>query len=108
MKRTVTFTQFKPDKSSPLALHLQLANELLKQLRALSPDADYVLPSERTLVKELEINRMTVHRAYTCLLEKNLVVKNPDRSLSVTKSARKQLQGSFPVIGIILPEKFSL
>ena len=108
MKKTVSFTQFKPDKNSPLALHLQLADELLKQLRALSPDVDYVLPSERTLVKELEINRMTVHRAYSCLLEKNLVVKNPDRSLSVTKTARKQLQGSFPVIGIVLPEKFSL
>lgn len=108
MKETIEFTRFRPDRSSPKALHLQLADELLKQLRALPPNENMVLPSERTLVKELEINRMTVHRAYAYLLENRLVVRNPDKSLSVSRTARKQLQGSFPVIGIILPEKFSI
>ena len=108
MKKYLELTQFKLDKTSPVALHLQLADELLKQLRALSPNENYVLPSERTLVKQFEINRLTVHRAYEYLLEKELVIKNADKSLSVASTARKQLQGAFPVIGIILPEKFSL
>ena len=107
MKKYVELTSFKLDKSSAAALHLQLADELLKQLRALPPNENYILPSERTLVKQFEINRLTVHRAYTYLLENGLVVKNPDKSLSVSRTARKQLQGAFPVIGIILPEKFS-
>ena len=107
MKKYIELKSFKPDKSSPVALHLQLAKELLKQLRAVSPNSHYVLPSERTLVKQFEINRLTVHRAYAYLLENNLVVKNPDKSLSVANTARRKLQGAFPVIGIILPEKFS-
>ena len=108
MKKTVEIRQFRPDKNSPVALHLQLAEELLKELRALSPNDDCVLPSERTLVKELGINRMTVHRAYAYLLDNKLVERRADKSLSVAKTARKQLQGNFPVIGVILPEKFSL
>lgn len=107
MKKYIELTSFTMDKNSPVALHLQLAEELLKQLRAASPSENHVLPSERTLVKQFEINRLTVHRAYAYLLENNLVVKNPDKSLSVARTARKQLQGTFPVIGIILPEKFS-
>ena len=36
------------------------------------------------------------------------LLREADKSLSVAKIARKQLQGNFPVIGVILPEKFSL
>lgn len=107
MKKYVELNSFSLDKNSPAALHLQLAGELLKQLRALPPNGNNVLPSERALVRQFEINRLTVHRAYAYLLENGLVVRNPDKSLSVASTARRQLQGAFPVIGIILPEKFS-
>ncbi len=108
MKNYVELKEFKLDKNSPVALHLQLVNELLKQLRALSPSEDYVLPSERTMVKHFGINRLTVHRAYDNLLKNGLVMRMPDKSLCVAKTARRQLQGIFPTVGILLPEKFSL
>ena len=88
-------------------LHLQLTDALLRQLRALPGTADRQLPSERFLVTSLKLDRSTVHRAYAELAARGLVVRNPDKSLSIRNDARRKLQGPFPLIGLILPMPFS-
>ena len=98
---------FVPDKSSPVPLHLQLSKMLLRQLRNVPTSGDCRLPSERSVVAEFNIDRTTVHRAYRDLLDRGLVYRNPDKSLSVKKSARKKLHGPYPMIGVIIPERFS-
>lgn len=106
-KAILTLAQFKPDKNSALPLHLQLSKVLLRRIKTMPQGKDYQLPSERSLVETLKLDRSTVHRAYADLLAKNLVCRNPDKSLSVKSSARKKLQGPFPLLGLIIPEKFS-
>ena len=104
---TVSFANYKLDHSSAKPLHLQLKEELLRQLRALPANGEYRLPSERSVVNLFQINRATVHKAYTELLESGLVTRNSDKSLSVVSGAKKQLQGAFPIIGLLVPCRFS-
>ena len=105
--KIVNFSHYSPDHDSDKPLHLQLKEELLRQLRALPANGEYRLPSERSLVELFQINRSTVHRAYVDLLNSRLVRRNPDKSLSVVPGARKQLQGAFPMIGVLVPCRFS-
>ena len=104
---TVSFANYKLDHSSAKPLHLQLKEELLRQLRALPANGGYRLPSERSVVNLFQINRATVHRAYTELLNSGLVERLPDKSLQVCTGAKKQLQGAFPMIGLLIPCRFS-
>ena len=103
----VSFAHFTLDHDSDQPLHLQLQEELLRQLRALPANGGYRLPSERFLAEMFQINRVTVHRAYMELLKNRLVRRNPDKSLSVATGAKKRLQGSFPIIGLLMPYRFS-
>lgn len=96
-----------PDHKSDTPLHLQLKDELFRQLRALPANGEYKLPSERSLVELFKINRSTIHRAYAELLNSGWVVRNPDKSLSVANGIKKRLQGDFPMIGLVLPFRFS-
>ena len=105
--KTVSFAHYILDHNSDKPLHLQLKEELLRQLRALPANGGYRLPSERSVVNLFQINRATVHRAYAELLSSGLVERNPDKSLSVVSGAKKQLQGAFPIIGLLVPCRFS-
>ena len=80
---TVSFANYRLDHSSAKPLHLQLKDELLRQLRALPANGEYRLPSERSVVGLFQINRATVHKVYADLLESGLVKRNTDKSLSV-------------------------
>ena len=104
---TVSFANYRLDHSSAKPLHLQLKDELLRQLRALPANGEYRLPSERSVVGLFQINRATVHKVYADLLESGLVKRNTDKSLSVVSGAKKQLQGAFPIIGLLVPCRFS-
>ena len=104
---TVSFSNYQLDHSSAKPLHLQLKEELLRQLRALPANGGYRLPSERSVVGLFQINRATVHKVYAELLESGLVKRNSDKSLSVVSGAKKQLQGAFPIIGLLVPCRFS-
>lgn len=105
--KTVSFAHYTLDHNGDKPLHLQLKEELLRQLRALPANGEYRLPSERSVVELFQINRSTVHRAYSELLNSGLVCRNPDKSLSVASGARKRLQGAFPMIGVLIPCRFS-
>ena len=105
--KTVSFAHYTLDHNADKPLHLQLKEELLRQLRALPANGEYRLPSERSVVELFQINRSTVHRAYAELLNSGLVFRNPDKSLSVASGARKRLQGAFPMIGVLIPCRFS-
>lgn len=105
--KTVSFAHYILDHNSDKPLHLQLKEELLCQLRALPANGGYRLPSERSVVNLFQINRATVHKVYAELLESGLVKRNPDKSLSVVSGAKKQLQGAFPIIGLLVPCRFS-
>ncbi len=105
--KTVSFAHYTLDHNADKPLHLQLKEELLRQLRALPANGEYRLPSERSVVELFQINRSTVHRAYAELLNSDLVCRNPDKSLSVASGARKRLQGAFPMIGLLIPCRFS-
>ena len=107
MSRVLEIENFSPDRNSPVPLHLQLTEALRRQLRTLSVTENWLLPSERSLVASLKLDRSTVHRAYAELLVHDLVTRNPDKSLCVRHNVRKQLQGPFPLIGLILPVPFS-
>ena len=105
--KTVSFAHYILDHNSDKPLHLQLKEELLRQLRALPANGGYRLPSERSVVNLFQINRATVHRAYAELLSSGLVERKPDKSLQVCAGAKKQLQGAFPIIGLLIPCRFS-
>ncbi len=105
--KIIDFNNFVPARDSELPLHIQLRNELLRQLRALPANEKYALPSERSLVNSFQINRATIHRAYAELLDSGLVERNPDKSLTVSFGARKLLRGPFPTIGLLIPCRFS-
>ena len=105
--KTVSFAHYILDHNSDKPLHLQLKEELLRQLRALPANGGYRLPSERSVVNLFQINRATVHRAYTELLNSGLVERKPDKSLQVCTGTKKQLQGAFPMIGLLIPCRFS-
>lgn len=105
--KTVSFAHYTLDHNSDKPLHLQLKEELLRQLRALPANGGYRLPSERSVVSLFQINRATVHRAYAELLSSGLVERKPDKSLQVATGAKKQLQGAFPMIGLLIPCRFS-
>jgi len=96
------------DKDSAAPLHLQLCEKITELIIRQRPKAGTRLVSERKLADKLEVDRSTVHRAYTQLLKENIFQEiPPSRSLFISNEAQKKLQKPFPNIGIILPCKFS-
>lgn len=96
----------KKDSSDPV--YMQLYRELIKQIRAHNPDESDVFPSERTLCAELGMHRATVDRAYEELVRTGVALRQQDKTLVLSRSARTKLEGYVPSIGILLPELFSL
>jgi len=101
-----TKLQLNRDLDDPL--HIQLKNALLRELRGPSQDSEQtILMSERELAATLQVNRITVHRAYAELLANGLVRKLPNKSLVVSADAPKKIAGHFRVIGLLLPMDFA-
>ncbi len=104
----INYQNLRPDRTSPEPLHMQLKNALVREIRALPPNRQFSLKSERELAQLLNLCRPTAHRAYAELEREGLVHRHPDKSLSVCRDARKRLLPPFPTIGLIVPVKFSL
>ncbi|MBO4647166.1 MAG: substrate-binding domain-containing protein [Lentisphaeria bacterium] len=103
----INYQNLRPDRNSPEPLHMQLKNALVREIRALPPNRQFSLKSERELAQMLNLCRPTAHRAYAELEKDGLVQRHPDKSLSVCRDARKRLQPPFPTLGLIVPVKFS-
>ncbi len=101
------FSQIRIDRESVEPLHMQLARELRRSIREINQEDYEALPSERTLCGLLDLNRVTVHKAYEALENSGIVRRQPNKSLIPVRSARKRLEGNLPAIGIVLPCRFS-
>jgi DNA-binding LacI/PurR family transcriptional regulator len=102
------FPKLEIDKTSPLPLHVQLADVLKRSLIKHRVMPGTALPSERKISDLLEINRNTVHRAYEQLVSEGLAEEiNGRRGLFVADSAKNKYRPSFPTIGIVMPASFS-
>ena len=104
----INYQNLRPDRTSPEPLHVQLKNALVREIRALPPNRQFSLKSERELAQLLNLCRPTAHRAYAELEREGLVHRHPDKSLSVCRDARKRLLPPFPTLGLIVPVKFSV
>jgi DNA-binding LacI/PurR family transcriptional regulator len=102
------FPKLEIDKTSPLPLHVQLADVLKRSLIKHRVMPGTALPSERKISDLLEINRNTVHRAYEQLVSEGLAEEiEGRRGLFVADSAKNKYRPSFPAIGIVMPISFS-
>ena len=95
------------DRESGELLYIQLVREICRLIREINPEKYDVLPSERFLCQQLDVNRSTVHKAYEELENSGIVWRRPDKSLMPYLSARKNLEGYLRAIGIVLPHRFS-
>ena len=104
--RTVFIPAIQLDSSSPVPLHHQLSERILRDLRQNRTEAGTVLPSILTLASELKLNRDTVRKAYAVLEENRVIERTPGgRILQVTEEfVRKNAERSLYSIGIVLPE----
>lgn len=103
----MNYDEIKLNRDSPEPLHLQLIREMLHQLRKRHSGKGEKLISERQLGSLLGLNRATVHRVYAELLESGLVRRKADKSLEIVSRVRKKMKNPFPIIGIIMPMRFS-
>lgn len=73
MKITVKTMEWKPDKQSDIPLYQQIANYIQKRIAYGEYPPGTILPSERTLAKELGVNRGTVVTAYDVLYSNGMI-----------------------------------
>jgi DNA-binding LacI/PurR family transcriptional regulator len=96
------------DKDSTVPLHIQLADAMTKDIIRNRLEPGTVLPSERKLSDNLNINRNTVHRACEQLIIDGLVTKKTNSyGLFIAEDAKRLYMPSLPAIGIITSVKFS-
>ncbi|MEU3457829.1 GntR family transcriptional regulator [Micromonospora sp. NPDC006766] len=75
------------DEMSPVALYIQLADLLAKQIEEGKLKPRQPLPSESTLQQEYGVARGTVRAAVRLLRERGLVVTLPARGTYVAEKA---------------------
>jgi LacI family transcriptional regulator len=96
------------DKASPEPIHLQLYKSLKQVIIRHRLGSGFIMPSERSLANEFDLNRNTVHRAYESLREDGFVCGRPgSRGVFIADEVKNLYQPSFPCIGILLTCSFS-
>ena len=103
----IDYSRIRPDRKSVEPLHVQLHQALIREIRSLDPTLHVSLMSERELAVRLNLSRRTTHRAYEQLLEDQLVLRMPDKSLTVRQDARRKIAGPYRVIGVLMPSRFT-
>ena len=103
----IDYSRIRPDRKSAEPLHVQLHQALVREIRSLDPNLHVSLMSERELAVRLNLSRRTTHRAYEQLLEDQLVLRMPDKSLTVRQDARRKIAGPYRVIGVLMPSRFT-
>lgn len=95
------------DPESPVPLHHQLSETILRDLRQCRVTADAVLPPILTLARDLHLNRDTVRKAYAVLEERGIIERTPGgRILKVTAEfVRQNAARALSSVGIVLPER---
>lgn len=68
-------TGFQLDSNDNSPLYLQVARQLIKEVRAGRYRVDQALPSERLLAEQLDISRVTARKAIDQLVDQGLVVR---------------------------------
>ena len=100
------FSDIKLDRTADEPLHLQLTEALRHYILDSSVNIRH-LPSERSLCDTLKLNRSTVHRAYETLLQRGILRQCSNKKLEIIPGAKRIIAGTFPAVGVLLPEQFS-
>ncbi len=95
------------EPDSPVPLHHQLSEGIMRELRQCRVPAKTVVPSILALAQSLNLNRDTVRKAYAVLEEGEVVRRTPGgRILEVTEEfVRRNASESLSAIGVVLPER---
>ena len=107
MGKKLDFSRIKLDHNQPSLLFMQLAEELQLLFQNVTMEMDLRLPSTRQLAEQLGINRKTVVKTYSNLLERGIIERKSPKILQVTESLTRKQLAPFPNIGIIIPRQFS-
>lgn len=107
-KKRTFYPELEIDKTSGEALHLQIGCAIRLEIRKNRPEHGTRLISERKMAEMLKLDRSTVHRAYNELINDGLIEKKPPlKGFFITSEAHDKLKKPFPVLGVVIPEKFS-
>ena len=95
------------EPDSPVPLHHQLSEGIMRELRQCRVPAKTVVPSILALAQSLNLNRDTVRKAYAVLEEGEVIRRTPGgRILEVTEEfVRRNASESLSAIGVVLPER---
>ena len=107
MKSELKYSAITLDRKKPDLLFIQLAAELRRQINSTCLNCEAVLPSARNLAEKLNINRVTVGKAYQELMKLGLIERKSSRILQISRNLRRKNIEPYPNIGIILPCRFS-
>jgi GntR family transcriptional regulator, regulator for abcA and norABC len=77
--------EWKPDKQSDIPLYQQIANYIQKRIAYGEYPPGTILPSERNLAKELDVNRGTIISAYDVLYSNGMVERIKGSGTKVNK-----------------------
>ena len=101
------YSDIKLQRSESMPLFLQLAGELKKVIAQTDLDCQEKLISERKLAGLLQVNRLTVRKAYDELLREGIVTSSSVRVRRISPAGRRKHIMPLPCIGVILPYEFS-
>ena len=101
------YSDIKLQRDSSMPLFLQLADALKILIAQTEPGHQEKLLSERKLAGLLQINRMTVRRAYDELTREGIIEYHSARIRQVSSVGRRKYINPLPCIGILLVYEFS-
>ncbi|HAF60993.1 MAG TPA: GntR family transcriptional regulator [Anaerolineaceae bacterium] len=81
------------DKGSHIPLYLQLANQLIGQMRSGALKPGDRLPSEHELTERLNVSRITARQAIETLLEKGLIYREQGRGTFMAEMKMHGIRG---------------
>lgn len=95
------------DENSPMPLHTQLSDSIMRELRQRNAGAGIILPPILTLATALQLNRDTVRKAYATLESERVIMRTPGgRTFTVSPEFAESLsRRQLMTIGIVLPDR---
>lgn len=93
---------FQVSKESSLPLHIQLLDELRHKIMTGALQPHEQLPGEWELVKDLEISRATIQRAWQAAQEEGLIYRVAGKGTFVAEAPARRNERS--AVGFIIPE----
>ena len=96
------------DKESTTPLHVQITEGISQEIFKDRPAPGTPVISQRQFADMIEVNRITVNRAYKKLFDDGILIQPPKKkNIYIAPSAFDKVRPPFPVIGIILPCPYS-